>query len=73
MRLKGWMGRADQRTKVKGMFVDPAQIERLRKNAGDEVGRARLSVVRQGEQDHMILRVETEAASDDFIAALKKA
>ncbi|SFK54634.1 phenylacetate-CoA ligase [Pseudovibrio ascidiaceicola] len=72
MRLKGWMGRADQRTKVKGMFVDPAQIERLRKNAGDEAGRARLSVVRQGEQDHMILKVETEAASDDFIAALKK-
>lgn len=71
MRLKGWMGRADQRTKVKGMFVDPAQIERLRKNAGDEVGRARLSVVRQGEQDHMILRVETKAASEDFITALK--
>lgn len=72
MRLKGWMGRADQRTKVKGMFVDPAQIERLRKQAGDDIGRARLSVVRQGEQDHMILKVETEAASDDFIAALKK-
>ncbi|KZL20742.1 Phenylacetate-coenzyme A ligase [Pseudovibrio axinellae] len=71
MRLKGWMGRADQRTKVKGMFVDPAQIDRLRKQAGDDVRRARLSVVRKGEQDHMILKVETEAASDDFIAALK--
>ncbi len=72
MRLKGWMGRADQRTKVKGMFVDPAQIERLRKQAGDDVGRARLAVVRKGEQDHMVLKVETEAASEDFIAALKK-
>lgn len=73
MRLKGWMGRADQRTKVKGMFVDPAQIERLLKDAGAGVGRARLSVVRKGEQDHMILKVETEAASLEFVAELQKA
>ena len=29
MRIKGWMGRADQRTKIKGMFVDPKQIDEI--------------------------------------------
>ncbi len=43
-RIKGWMGRADQRTKVKGMFVDPKQIaEILRRHP--EVAKARLVVV----------------------------
>ena len=41
-RIKGWMGRADQRTKVKGMFVDPKQIaEVLRRHPGDRQGAAR--------------------------------
>jgi phenylacetate-CoA ligase len=31
MRIKGWMGRADQRTKVRGMFVDPEQIAEISK------------------------------------------
>jgi phenylacetate-CoA ligase len=38
MRIKGWMGRADQRTKVKGMFVDPKQVDRVVK-AHPEIGR----------------------------------
>ena len=56
MRLKGWMGRADQRTKVKGMFVDPVQIDRIVK-AHDGVARARLIVSRSGEQDDMTLQI----------------
>ncbi len=56
MRLKGWMGRADQRTKVKGMFVDPVQIDRIVK-AHDGVARARLIVSRSGEQDTMTLQI----------------
>jgi phenylacetate-CoA ligase len=56
-RLAGWMGRADQRTKVKGMFVDPAQIDAIAKaHAG--LGRMRLVVSRADEQDQMVLRVE---------------
>ncbi len=56
MRLKGWMGRADQRTKVKGMFVDPVQVDRIVKaHAG--IDRARLVVDREGEQDVMVLQV----------------
>jgi phenylacetate-CoA ligase len=56
-RVRGWMGRADQRTKVKGMFVDPAQIaEVTRRHPG--VARARLVVTRDGEMDAMTLHVE---------------
>ncbi len=60
MRLAGWMGRADQRTKVKGMFVDPAQIAQI-VSAHPEVSKARLAVSRQGEADAMVLSVETDA------------
>ena len=55
MRIKGWMGRADQRTKVKGMFVDPKQIGELVKSvAGLES--ARLVVSREDGKDAMILQ-----------------
>ncbi|TDI54136.1 MAG: phenylacetate--CoA ligase family protein [Alphaproteobacteria bacterium] len=57
VRLKGWMGRADQRTKVKGMFVDPAQIAAIVK-AVPGIAKARLVVARQGEKDAMTLQVE---------------
>jgi phenylacetate-CoA ligase len=57
-RIKGWMGRADQRTKVKGMFVDPAQIaEIVRRHK--EIIRARLVVRRDAAAlDEMVLKVE---------------
>jgi phenylacetate-coenzyme A ligase PaaK-like adenylate-forming protein len=61
MRIKGWLGRADQTTKVKGMFVHPEQVaEVAKRHAG--VGRVRLVVGRSGEQDVMTLRAE---AADD--------
>lgn len=56
MRLKGWMGRADQRTKIKGMFVDPKQVaEIVSRHPG--IDRARLVVSRDGAQDTMTLLV----------------
>jgi len=64
-RLKGWMGRADQRTKVQGMFIDPAQVAALSK-AIPELGRLRLEVIRENEQDHMILRAESAVRDQDF-------
>lgn len=67
-RLVGWMGRADQRTKVKGMFVDPAQINAVAKRH-PELGRMRLIVSRDNEQDAMLLRVESE----NFDAGLAEA
>jgi len=57
LRIRGWLGRADQTTKVKGMFVRPEQIaELLRRHP--EVERARLIVSRNNDADVMILRVE---------------
>jgi phenylacetate-CoA ligase len=57
MRLAGWMGRADQATKVKGMFVRPAQVAQIGERH-PELGRLRLVVARAGEQDVMTLMAE---------------
>jgi len=62
MRLAGWMGRADQTTKVKGMFVHPGQIAQISKRH-PELGRLRLVVGRAGEQDAMMLLAECAAPS----------
>ena len=62
MRIKGWMGRADQTTKVKGMFVRPEQVAEIGKRH-PELGRLRLVVTRAGETDVMTLK--TEAATPD--------
>ncbi|MCK1438314.1 AMP-binding protein [Bradyrhizobium sp. 15] len=63
MRIKGWMGRADQTTKVKGMFVRPEQVAEIG-NRHSALGRLRLVVTRQGEADAMTLKAETAAAND---------
>jgi phenylacetate-CoA ligase len=63
MRIKGWMGRADQTTKVKGMFVRPEQIAEIGKRHG-ELGRLRLVVTRDGEADTMTLKAECALPSD---------
>jgi phenylacetate-CoA ligase len=71
-RLAGWMGRADQRTKVKGMFVDPAQVDTVaKKHPG--LGRLRLVVRRENEQDTMVLRVETAHFGEDLSGAIGEA
>jgi phenylacetate-CoA ligase len=61
MRIKGWMGRADQTTKVKGMFVRPEQIAEIARRH-PELKRLRLVVTREGEQDAMTLRAESAKA-----------
>ncbi len=61
-RIKGWMGRADQTTKVKGMFVRPEQVAEIGKRH-PELGRLRLVVTREGEADAMTLKAEMTAAS----------
>ncbi len=63
MRIKGWMGRADQTTKVKGMFVRPEQVAEIGKRH-PELGRLRLVVSRAGESDLMTLRAECASPSD---------
>jgi len=58
MRLTGWMGRADQTTKVKGMFVHPAQIAEVVKRH-PEIAKARLVVEQKDGHDAMTLHCET--------------
>ena len=69
MRIKGWMGRADQTTKVRGMFVRPEQIAAVVKRH-PKVLKARLTVTRAEDQDVMTLAVETEAPSPSLAAAI---
>jgi phenylacetate-CoA ligase len=69
MRLAGWMGRADQTTKVKGMFVHPAQVAEIGKRH-PELGRLRLVVTRAGEQDAMTLMAECAAPAAPLQEAL---
>src|SRR5215468_3582402 len=59
-RIKGWLGRADQTAKIKGMFVHPGQIDEVAKRHPG-LGRVRLVVTRTGEQDAMTLMAESAA------------
>ncbi len=62
-RIRGWLGRADQTTKIRGMFVHPSQVaEVLRRHP--EVGRARLVVENPDGVDRMELRCECDGAAD---------
>jgi phenylacetate-CoA ligase len=64
-RIKGWMGRADQTTKVKGMFVRPEQLAELSKEY-PALKKLRLVVTRENEQDAMTLRVESANGGADL-------
>ena len=63
VRIKGWMGRADQTTKVKGMFVRPEQVAEL-VNRHPEVSKARVVVSRVNESDSMVVRLEVSGSSN---------
>ncbi|MEP2534345.1 phenylacetate--CoA ligase family protein [Shimia sp.] len=64
MRIKGWMGRADQTAKIKGMFVRPEQVAALVAKH-DEVGKARVVATRNGEMDVMTVRIESADGNSD--------
>jgi phenylacetate-CoA ligase len=66
VRIKGWMGRADQTTKVKGMFVHPSQVAEIVKRHA-EVKRARLIVDTAEGQDRMTLHCEVDGASAGLV------
>jgi phenylacetate-CoA ligase len=68
-RIKGWMGRADQTTKVKGLFVHPSQVNEVMKRH-PEILRARLSVTHDADSnDVMTLQVEVDGAAPEPLAA----
>jgi len=67
-RIKGWMGRADQTTKIRGMFVHPGQVDQIAKRF-PEVMRARLVVSGEMANDVMTLKVETAGSGPDGLSA----
>lgn len=67
VRIKGWMGRADQTTKVKGMFVHPGQIAEVARRH-PEVGRVRLVVDNPDLNDRMTLHCELAAEAHPALA-----
>ncbi len=68
-RIRGWLGRADQTTKVRGMFVHPGQVaEVLRRHP--EIRRARLVVEGEMANDRMTLKVEVAHAPDGLASAV---
>lgn len=69
MRIKGWMGRADQTTKVRGMFVHPEQVHSISKRH-PEILKARLEVSGAAGNDQMTLRVEMASPSDTAVSEI---
>lgn len=68
MRIKGWMGRADQTTKIKGMFVRPEQVAELVARH-PEIERARVIASRADERDVMTVRLESTASDGSAFEA----
>jgi len=69
LRIKGWMGRADQATKVRGMFVHPHQVAEVLRRHG--LVRGRLVVENEAGEDRMTLQVEGEGADAGLARALE--
>ncbi|MEO0772114.1 MAG: phenylacetate--CoA ligase family protein [Pseudomonadota bacterium] len=69
MRIKGWMGRADQTTKIKGMFVRPEQVADL-VGRHDDVVRARVVASREGEMDVMRVQIEGTGAAEEYASSV---
>jgi phenylacetate-CoA ligase len=72
MRIKGWMGRADQTTKIKGMFVRPEQVADMVKRH-PEIVKARVIADRQEDADTMIVQIEAMARDPSFDAHVHEA
>ena len=72
MRIKGWMGRADQTAKVKGMFVHPSQVDQITKRH-PQVVRARLVIDHDAQKnDRMTLQCEVESGSGSLGSAISE-
>ena len=70
-RIKGWMGRADQTTKVRGMFVQPSQVNKILENLKiDNV--ARMIISRSNDKDELLLKVESNLSNQAEIESIKQ-
>lgn len=68
-RIKGWMGRADQTAKVRGMFIHPEQVDRVIKRH-DEISRARLVIEWRDEADQIKLICESSHQGESLSASI---
>jgi phenylacetate-CoA ligase len=71
-RIKGWLGRADQTTKMRGMFVHPGQVDQVVKRFA-QIQKARLVVSGEMAQDDMQLLVETSHSGTDWLDEVAQA
>jgi phenylacetate-CoA ligase len=71
-RIKGWLGRADQTTKIRGMFVHPGQVAEIARRF-PEIGKARLMVSGAMANDQLQLRVEIAAPADGLLPRIAAA
>jgi len=69
VRLRGWLGRADQTAKVRGMFVHPGQVAEVLKRH-PEIGRVRLVVEGENADDRMTLHAECAAPAAGLVEAV---
>jgi phenylacetate-CoA ligase len=70
-RIKGWMGRADQTAKVRGMFIHPSQVDKVGKRHA-EIHKARLVVDWQNEADQLTLKCEVLNPNDSLKQAISE-
>lgn len=69
-RIKGWMGRADQTTKVRGMFVQPSQVNKILENLYLN-NKARLIVSRLNEKDELHIKIEADISDSTELSSIK--
>ena len=70
-RIKGWMGRADQTTKVRGMFVQPSQVNKILENLKID-NEARMIISRSNDKDELLLKVESNITNSSEIEIMKQ-
>ena len=70
-RIKGWMGRADQTTKVRGMFVQPSQVNKILEILNINSS-ARMIVSRSNDKDELLLKVESDITDTTQIENLQQ-
>jgi phenylacetate-CoA ligase len=69
-RIKGWMGRADQTTKVRGMFVQPSQVNKILENLYLN-NKARLIVSRLNDKDELHIKIEADISDSTELSSIK--
>ena len=71
-RIKGWLGRADQTTKVRGMFVQPSQVNKVLENLNFKNNKARMVITRSNDRDELHIKIETNVTETSEIKNIQE-